>query len=300
MEMSKFSIIKEMRQKSSISRSALARFLEISYTHLYMLEEGQREPSLELAQRLARAMGVTVDELLKNGPGSEKHGGPDSGGGAYALAELKNELKKNLEREHKERLKAESLIAELEREQEHLLAMLDFQVQIGEIFRSESIPKSTKNKKLAKIARAAAHSGDLSFQEIFTMLRVKRSILRNWLEVGRKIYPCVFAQGGQITVCTLGEAALRLRCFDCAVFEEGKCRGYGREKSPDDIVELISRLEFHGIIGRDEQARILAESYDSCPPTLSQRSCTEPKTGFPFRPAFCTWSCLSPRKPASS
>lgn len=54
----------ELRQARGHSQTDLARRVGMSRPYLCQLESGSRSPSLGLAERLARALDITVDELL--------------------------------------------------------------------------------------------------------------------------------------------------------------------------------------------------------------------------------------------
>jgi transcriptional regulator with XRE-family HTH domain len=55
----------ELRQRAGLSREALAAASGSSFSGVAMMERGERWPSLELAGRLARALGCLVDDLLQ-------------------------------------------------------------------------------------------------------------------------------------------------------------------------------------------------------------------------------------------
>lgn len=54
----------ELRLNRGYSQTDLARRVGLSRPYLSQLESGTRSPSLGLAERLARALDITVDELL--------------------------------------------------------------------------------------------------------------------------------------------------------------------------------------------------------------------------------------------
>ena len=56
--------LRELRTKSGVTLTRLAETTGISVSTLSRLESGQRRPTLELLLPLARAHGVTVDELV--------------------------------------------------------------------------------------------------------------------------------------------------------------------------------------------------------------------------------------------
>ncbi len=55
----------ELREGKGLSREELATAAGTSYGSVYELEAGRRSPSLELAGRLADALGVSVDDLRR-------------------------------------------------------------------------------------------------------------------------------------------------------------------------------------------------------------------------------------------
>jgi hypothetical protein len=158
---------------------------------------------------------------------------------------------------------AEKRILELERSVEHLKALIDLHVRFEDLVCDDSLSKSEKLKKRKALAKATATEAMISFEENRTVLRVKRTTLRNWLRATKQAYPCRFYENGELWAFTPSGAALQLRCFDCEVFESGECGGHGNEKRPDNIVELVSRLEANGMLSRAEQAHIIEESYNT-------------------------------------
>jgi transcriptional regulator with XRE-family HTH domain len=57
--------VKELRQLRGLSRDQLAVAAGTSSHSVAKLEQGTRAPSLELAWRLARALGCSLDDLVR-------------------------------------------------------------------------------------------------------------------------------------------------------------------------------------------------------------------------------------------
>jgi len=57
--------LKKVRTKKKLSQGALARLLEIDKGYISNIESGKKNPTLATIQRLADALGVSADELLK-------------------------------------------------------------------------------------------------------------------------------------------------------------------------------------------------------------------------------------------
>lgn len=55
--------LKELRMKLGLTQQQLADLVHVSSRTIISIEKGQYSPSLMLAYRMARAFGVTVEEL---------------------------------------------------------------------------------------------------------------------------------------------------------------------------------------------------------------------------------------------
>jgi transcriptional regulator with XRE-family HTH domain len=56
--------LKKLREAKSVSQTALAKKARISREHLNRLEAGRYDPAVGVVQRLAKALGVSLTELL--------------------------------------------------------------------------------------------------------------------------------------------------------------------------------------------------------------------------------------------
>ena len=57
--------MKKVRAKKKLSQGALARLLEVDKGYISNIESGNKNSTLATIQRLADALGVSADELLK-------------------------------------------------------------------------------------------------------------------------------------------------------------------------------------------------------------------------------------------
>lgn len=57
--------IRELREAVNMTREELAVAASCSYSSVVLYEQDRRRPSTDIAERLAQALGVTVDDLLK-------------------------------------------------------------------------------------------------------------------------------------------------------------------------------------------------------------------------------------------
>ncbi len=57
--------MKKIRAKKKLSQGALARLLEVDKGYISNIEGGNKNPTIATIQRLADALGVSADELIK-------------------------------------------------------------------------------------------------------------------------------------------------------------------------------------------------------------------------------------------
>ena len=252
-------LIREIRRKDAIRLADFAELLAVSVSHLSMLEQGLREPSLAIIEKLVNVTDIPVEKwLLVNSlpEGEEIPCLMRKNTNAFA------DMKSRLNREHRVRQKAEERVWELEQINARLMAEIGLRKHFEDIICAEFFPKDEQLKKLEKLALWTMEEGELSFDEILGVLRIGRAVLRNRMDLERRPYECRFADGGKIMASSPGEAALCLRCFDCKAFESGECLGYGDEKRPENIMEILDRLKANGVYDGKEQSRILEKHYD--------------------------------------
>jgi transcriptional regulator with XRE-family HTH domain len=254
-----FGVIREIRERDSIKRGDLANLLGISEHYLYMIEKGYRQPSASLLARIANVIGVPVETFLSGHEKSDAELGDETvaDNGLRTLADLRGKL----DRERHVRRESDKRNLELEWTVEHLASLISLHVRFEDIICQQPLPVTEKMRQLEKLVRSIAHEGAFTFSEMLTILRVKRSILKRWLNSGKQVYRCRLDEGRNVMADTPGEAALRLLCFDCGEFENGECRGYGNEKRPEHLIMLLLRMEINGIYNKTEQSQLLAESY---------------------------------------
>lgn len=60
-------VITRLRKERGMTRYRLARESGVSYSYLVGIEEGKHSPSMNIALKIAAALGVTVAELIGEG-----------------------------------------------------------------------------------------------------------------------------------------------------------------------------------------------------------------------------------------
>jgi transcriptional regulator with XRE-family HTH domain len=66
--------LKALREAAGISQEALARSAGISTSAVTKLEQSGKEPSWDTAKKLAKALGVTLDDMAVDGQPAENTG----------------------------------------------------------------------------------------------------------------------------------------------------------------------------------------------------------------------------------
>jgi transcriptional regulator with XRE-family HTH domain len=57
-------VVRRHRKASGLSQEILAEKAEIHHTHVGLIERGERNPSLDVAHRVARALGLTLSTMI--------------------------------------------------------------------------------------------------------------------------------------------------------------------------------------------------------------------------------------------
>lgn len=60
--------LRELRQARDTTQADLAREAQVALSHLAKLEKGEAAPGLDLLERLAKALGTTITDLLPQPP----------------------------------------------------------------------------------------------------------------------------------------------------------------------------------------------------------------------------------------
>lgn len=245
-----------LRLKNGISRSDFANLLGVSYNHIQKIETGRREPSLDLLRAISRYTGVSAGSFLDD----EDEFSPETMDGLDKTTSL-IELINSLNRERYNMKTLENKILELEKLRDHILAVNALQESFITILKQD-MSHIEKGKKTAALARSAIRAGEIRFDEVQAILRLNRRTLKQWLESEKSEYRCKLFDDRIVSATTPTEAGIRLGCFDCEARADEDCRGYGENNYPENIFMLIAMLEANGIHNREEQTRLLRDSFD--------------------------------------
>ena len=67
-----------LRHNLTLSQAQLAKKCNVTQQFIQQIENGKRTPSLKVAERIAQALGVTVDDLIKSDKNVSAHVSTDS------------------------------------------------------------------------------------------------------------------------------------------------------------------------------------------------------------------------------
>jgi transcriptional regulator with XRE-family HTH domain len=251
-----FVLMSKVMIEGSIKRSSFANLLGISSDYLYRLEKGLKtDIKLSLLEKIAGYTGYSAGAfILGNDDSEEKICKP---GKAASIVEIAGRS----DRDRLARIASDEKVQTLEKLTAYLLSYNEFVMRTNAILH-KGLPLAEKSKKLAGLARETAAAGAIRFDEIAKVLNVTDSKLSNWLESSKKTYTCRMDGNKTVEASSPDEAAMRFVCFDCENRDKGICGGFGRTYNPKNFDELIFLFEINGIRGRDDQAELLAESYD--------------------------------------
>lgn len=57
--------LKQLRMKERLTQAAMAKKVRVTQAYIALLERGQQNPTLDVLERLAKALKVTVGELVR-------------------------------------------------------------------------------------------------------------------------------------------------------------------------------------------------------------------------------------------
>jgi len=58
-------VVKVVRERQGISQEKLAELADIDRTYVSMIERGKRQPTLEVASRIASALSMRLSEIIR-------------------------------------------------------------------------------------------------------------------------------------------------------------------------------------------------------------------------------------------
>ena len=56
--------LRQVRKKMNLSQQKLSKLSKVSYGFISELETGKKKPSLETAEKLSKALGIAITELI--------------------------------------------------------------------------------------------------------------------------------------------------------------------------------------------------------------------------------------------
>lgn len=65
-------VVKEHRENQKLSRAALAMKAGLHQTYIGLLERGERSPNLDTANAIAKALGMSLAEIIRESEGGSE------------------------------------------------------------------------------------------------------------------------------------------------------------------------------------------------------------------------------------
>lgn len=261
-------LLVEARMKSKMERANFAKLLGISYSHLCKIENGIREPSLDVLRKISEYTGISAGNFLRN---CDDESLPENMDGPEQITSITT-LSREIYRGNFFRKTAVlGRISELDRFLSHALVFNKLQEKYIGILK-QRLPAAEEAKKTAALIREFARDGELCVEEIQTGLHLSRGTVRSYLKAVKMTYSCKVFPEKKVAATTPGGAGMQLACFDCEAQAKELCRGYGRFDYPENLLMFINMCEANGIYDREEHAQILRRSFDM---DISARKLTE-------------------------
>jgi transcriptional regulator with XRE-family HTH domain len=253
------------KTRGSMMQKEFGGRLGIGKAHVSAIERGIRTPSVRTISRLIRISGIPAEDwlLTENSPAS-----------------VTSDVQNQLNQKHFEYLQMQEKLWQLEQEEHRLKAQNQLSGQLVDILLGKCT-NCERTEKIRECAVSAIKDGILSFEEVKSILRLRRTVLRGWVKTAKSPYQCQLT-GQAIMASSPGEASLALKCANCIKRQNGECHGHGSE-DPRDIVEMFNRLEANGIYEDADQSAFLTKYYNmSLPPEEIRNIRYKAKMGLPI------------------
>jgi transcriptional regulator with XRE-family HTH domain len=69
--------LQRLRKAAGLTQAALSKRLKVSLRTLQNWEQGQREPRLDVLEKIAKGLGASLDELVTSGPAASGSAKPE-------------------------------------------------------------------------------------------------------------------------------------------------------------------------------------------------------------------------------
>ena len=249
--------LEDWRRKQNITKSHMAKLLNLSSGYYGYLERGIRQPSTKVITKLLELTNLSSEEFFPINKINTK----------VNPLELQNRFLKA----QRENLDLQKIILSREIEianSKSVIFILEeiMNVAINAIRKKHSVDKY-KNETI-KIAKNAIQM-DVPCEIVCRAFGINIQTLKTWIGQEKLLFRCRFDLFEPIYTFTPERAGEEFRCIDCTHLQSGNCKGYGisiqhsisNSDKDIDIFSIIENLNRKGITERDDQLRILEKRY---------------------------------------
>jgi transcriptional regulator with XRE-family HTH domain len=250
--------LEDWRKKQNITKSHMAKMLNVSNGYYGYLERGIRQPSTKVITKLLELTNLSSEEFFPINKSNIK-GNPLELQNRFLKTQRENlNLQKEILAREVEIANAKSVIYILEE-------IMD--VAFNAIRKKYSIEKY--KSEMTKIAKEAIQM-DIPCDIVCRAFGINIHTLKTWIGQEKLFFKCRFDLFEPIYTFTPERAGEEFRCIDCTHLQNGNCRGYGvsiqhtisNSDNDINIFNIIENLKRKGITDRREQLKIIEKRYN--------------------------------------
>jgi transcriptional regulator with XRE-family HTH domain len=250
--------LEDWRKKQNITKSQMAKLLNLSNGYYGYLERGIRQPSTKVITKLLELTNLSSEEFFPINKTSMK------------VNPL--ELRTRFLKAQRDNLNLQKVILAREIEianDKSIIYILEeiMNAAINSIRKRHSIDKY-KNE-IINIAKKAIQM-DIPCDIVCRAFGINIFTLKTWIGQEKLLFKCRFDLFEPITTFTPERAGEEFRCIDCIHLQSGNCKGFGisiqhsisNSDKDIDIFNIIENLKKKGITERRDQLLILEKRYN--------------------------------------
>jgi transcriptional regulator with XRE-family HTH domain len=250
--------LEDWRKKQNITKSHMAKLLNLSSGYYGYLERGIRQPSTKVITKLLELTNLSSEEFFPINKTNTK--------------ENPIELQNRFLKAQRENLNLQKIILSREIEianAKSVIYLLEeiMNVAINAIRKKQSVDKY--KIETTKIAKKAIQM-DVPCEIVCRAFGINFYTLKTLIGQEKLLFKCRFDLFEPVFTFTPERAGEEFRCIDCTNLQNGICKGYGlsiqhaisNSDKDIDVFRIIENLKRKGITERKDQLRILEKRYN--------------------------------------
>ena len=250
--------LEDWRRKQNITKSHMAKLLNLSSGYYGYLERGIRQPSTKVITKLLELTNLSSEEFFPINKINTK----------VNPLELQNRFLKA----QRENLNLQKIILSREIEianSKSVIYILEEIMNIAVIAIRKKHSVDKYKSEMVKIAKRAIQM-DVPCEIVCRAFGINIYTLKTWIGQEKLLFKCRFDLFEPVYAFTPERAGEEFRCIDCNHLQNGNCKGYGlsiqhsisNSDKDIDIFSIIENLNRKGITEREDQIRILEKRYN--------------------------------------